>query len=130
MAVEQKRQSKKLLYCRRGRLTKRGKLMNRQLIELVLPRLAKRLYRELQRYRAGKLDESEFTNCFEDLLQRQHDWLINHGISEVRAALAIHAAVLVLSTPGLRGEAAETGLPLEMIEHRAVREAAADVAQN
>jgi hypothetical protein len=104
--------------------------MNRQLIELVLPRLAKKLYRELQRYQTGQLDEAGFTHCFENLLQRQHDWLISRGISEVQAALAIHAAVLILSMPGLRGEAAETGLPLEVIEYRAVREAAVDVARN
>ncbi len=104
--------------------------MSKQLIELVLPRLAKRLYRELQRYQEGKLDEAEFTSCFEKLLQRQHAWLITHGASEMRAALAIHGAVLVLSYPGLRAEAAESGVPLEVVEYRAVREAAAEVAQN
>ena len=45
-------------------------------------------------------------------------------------SLAIHGAVLVLSGPGLRAEAGESGLPLEVIEYRAVREAAADVAKN
>jgi hypothetical protein len=104
--------------------------MNRQLIDLVLPRLAKKLYRELQRYQAGQLDEAAFTECFETLLQKQHDWLISRGVSEVHAALAVHAAVLILSLPGLRGEAAETKLPLEVIEYRAAREAANDVAQN
>src|SRR5262249_23080433 len=101
-----------------------------QLIELVLPRLAKNLYRELQRYRNGKLDDSQFTECFENLLQRQHSWLIQQGASEVRAALAIHGAVLVLSSPGLRAEAAEAGQPVEVGEFRAVREAASDVARN
>jgi hypothetical protein len=104
--------------------------MSKQLIELVLPRLAKTLYRELQRYRSGKLDETQFTHCFEKLLQRQHNWLINRGASELRAALAIHGAVLVLSSPGLRAEAAEVGVPLEVVEFRAVREAAADVTRN
>jgi hypothetical protein len=104
--------------------------MSKQLIELVLPRLAKNLYRELQRYRNGKLDDDGFTECFENLLQRQHTWLIKQGASDVRAALAIHGAVLVLSSPGLRAEAAESGQPLEVIEFRAVREAAADVARN
>jgi hypothetical protein len=102
----------------------------KQLVEMVLPRLAKTLYRELQRYRAGKLDEAQFTRCFEDLLQRQHSWLLSHGVSEAKAALAIHAAVLVLSNPGLRAEAAESGQPLEVIEFRAVREAASDIANN
>ncbi len=104
--------------------------MAKQIIEMVLPRLAKKLYRELQRYRAGKLDEAEFTRCFESLLQNQHSWLLDHGVSDVKAALAIHAAVLVLSNPGLRAEAAESGQPLEVVEFRAVREAAGDIANN
>ena len=52
------------------------------------------------------------------------------GVPEMRAALAIHGAVLVLSMPGLRAEAAEEGLPLEVMEQRAIREAATDVASN
>ncbi len=104
--------------------------MNKQLMEVVLPRLARPLYRQLRRYRAGELDESEFTKSFESLLQRQHLWLTNRGVSDVRAALAIHGAVLVLSSPGLRAEATESGMPLEVVEHRAVREAGQDVARN
>ena len=104
--------------------------MSKQVIEVVLPRLAKKLYRELRRYRAGKLNETEFSHCFEDLLQKQHAWLITRGVSDVRAALAIHSAVLILSGPGLRAEAEESKMPLEMIEYRAIREAAADVARN
>jgi hypothetical protein len=104
--------------------------MNKQLVELVLPRLARTLYRELKRYRDGQLSESQFTKSFSDLLQHQHSWLTERGVSEVRAALAIHGAVLVLSEPGLRAEAAETRLPLEVIEFRAIKEAAADVARN
>jgi Flp pilus assembly CpaE family ATPase len=104
--------------------------MAKQLVDMVLPRLAKTLYRELKRYRAGKLDEAQFTRCFENLLQKQHSWLLDHGVSDVKAALAIHAAVLVLSSPGLRAEASESGQPLELIEFRAVREAAGDVAHN
>jgi hypothetical protein len=104
--------------------------MSKQLIELVLPRLAKTLYRQLQRYRAGKLDEDQFSKAFETLLQKQHAWLIMRGISEVRAALAIHGAVLVLSRPGLRADAAESGLPFEVAEFRAVRDAATDLARN
>jgi hypothetical protein len=104
--------------------------MSKQVIEVVLPRLAKTLYRELRRYRAGKLDEEAFTRSFQDLLQKQHAWLITRGVSDVRAALAIHSAVLILSAPGLRAEADESELPLEVVEYRAVREAAADVARN
>jgi hypothetical protein len=104
--------------------------MSKQLIEVVLPRLAKTLYRQLQRYRAGKLDDHEFSHCFEELLQNQHAWLTNKGVSDVRAALAIHSAVLVLSNPGLLAEARETGTPLEILEYRAIKEAAGDVARN
>ena len=104
--------------------------MSKQPIELVLPRLAKTLYRQLQRYKAGELNEKQFARGFEQLLQQQHTWLTHQGISDIRAALAIHGAVLVLSSPGLRAEAAESELPLEVIEYRAVREAAGDVARN
>ena len=62
--------------------------------------------------------------------RRQHAWLITRGVPDVRAALAIHSAVLILSGPGLRAEAAESNLPLEVVEYRAIREAAADVAHN
>jgi hypothetical protein len=103
--------------------------MNKPLVELVLPRLAKTLYRELQRFRAGKLNESQFANCFEKLLQNQHQWLMNRGVSDARAALAIQGATLVLSTPGLRAEATESGVPLEVIEYRAIREIACDLAK-
>lgn len=107
--------------------------MSKQLkhvMKVVLPRLARPLYRQLQRYRAGKLNDEEFTRGFDSLLRRQHTWLTERKVPEVRAALAIHGAVLVLSGPGLRAEATENKLPLEVVEHRAVREAAADVARN
>jgi len=104
--------------------------MSKQLMDFVLPRLARQLYSELQRYRAGSLDESEFSHCFERLLQGQHAWLIKRGVSDEKAALALHGAVLVLSEPGLKAEAAETGVPLEVVEFRAIRDAAADVAGN
>lgn len=104
--------------------------MSKQLMKVVLPRLARPLYRQLQRYRAGKIDDDEFTRGFDSLLRQQHAWLAKKGVPEVRAALAIHGAVLVLSGPGLRAEATESNLPLEVIEFRAVREAAADVAKN
>lgn len=101
-----------------------------QLMKVVLPRLARPLYRQLQRYRAGKISDEEFTRDFDSLLRRQHAWLASHGVSEVRAALAIHGAVLVLSGPGLRAEARECGQSLETIETRAIRDAAVDVARN
>jgi hypothetical protein len=104
--------------------------MDKQLMDVVLPRLARRLYRHLQRYRAGEIDDAQFNEKFEALLQNQFAWLAGRGVSEMRAALALHGAVLVLSGPGLRAEAVEQNLPLEMIEQQAVRSAAEDVAEN
>jgi hypothetical protein len=104
--------------------------MSKQLIELVLPRLAQPLYRHLQEFRDGNWDEARFTRCFERLLRRQHAWLTKQGVSDVVAALTIHGAVLVLSRPGLQAEAAEAKLPLEIVEFRAVKEAAEDVVNN
>jgi hypothetical protein len=102
--------------------------MGKPLMKVVLPRLARPLYRHLELLQNGKLDEEAFTAKIEAMLQRQHAWLSRRGIAAARAAVAIHAAVLVLSQPGLRAEAAEAGLPLEVLENRALREAAADIA--
>ncbi|MBI3409632.1 MAG: hypothetical protein HY040_14930 [Planctomycetes bacterium] len=104
--------------------------MSKQLMEVVLPRLARPLYKHLEKFQTGKLDESQFTEQFETLLRKQHQWLSRRGISAARAAIAIHAAVLVLSLPGLRAEANDANLPLEVVENRAVREAALDVASS
>ncbi len=104
--------------------------MDKPLMDIVLPRLARPLYRHLERYQSGQMSDEQFTAKFEDLLRRQHAWLEERGIAPVKAAIALHAAVLVLSLPGLRSEAAEAQLPLEVVEQRAVREAAADVAGN
>jgi hypothetical protein len=104
--------------------------MSKELMDLVLPRLARRLNRQLRRYRAGELSEAEFSEKFEALLQQQYTWLANQGIPEVDAAIAVHGAVLVLSSPGLQAEAREQSLPLELIEYRAVLAAAADISQN
>ncbi len=104
--------------------------MNRELMELILPRMARRLNRQLRRYEAGELSDDQFEHKFECLVQQQYDWLASKGISELDAALTIHGAVLVLSGPGLRAEAEEQGLPLEVVEYRATRAAAADVAKN
>ena len=104
--------------------------MGKPLMKVVLPRLARPLYRQLELLQNGKLDEEAFTAKIEAMLQRQHAWLSRRGIAAARAAVAIHAAVLVLSQPGLRAEAAEAGLPLEVLENRALREAAADIASS
>jgi hypothetical protein len=104
--------------------------MSKELMDLVLPRLAQRLNRQLRRYREGRLTEEEFSRRFEHLLQQQYAWLANKGIPEVDAAVAVHGAVLVLSSPGLRAEAHEQSVPLELVEYRAVLAAACDISQN
>jgi hypothetical protein len=104
--------------------------MNKEIIELVLPRMATRLHEQLKLYQAGELDQDAFTRDFEELLQRQYAWLAKRGVPESDAAVAIHAAVLVLSGPGLRAEAESQGLPLEVVEARAVRGAADEIAAN
>ena len=104
--------------------------MSKELMDIVLPRLAQRLNRQLRRYRAGELDDAQFSRKFESLLQQQYSWLANQGIPEVEAAVAVHGAVLVLSGPGLRAESAEQSLPLEVIEFRAIRAAAGDIAEH
>ncbi len=102
--------------------------MARPLMDVVLPRLARPLHRHLERYQLGEMTEAQFTRKFEQVLQRQHDWLARHGVKEARAAIAIHAAVIILSQPGLRAEAFDNQLPFEVIENRAVNEASQDVA--
>ena len=104
--------------------------MSKELMDIVLPRLAQRLNRHLRRYRAGQLDDDQFSEKFETLLQQQYTWLANQGVPEIDAAVAVHGAVLVLSSPGLRVEAAEQGVPLEIVEHQAVCAAAADISSN
>ncbi|MCS7047418.1 MAG: hypothetical protein NZO58_13760 [Gemmataceae bacterium] len=104
--------------------------MSKPLMQVVLPRLARPLYRHLERLQNGELDEPAFTAKIEAMLQRQHAWLSRRGIAATRAAIALHAAILVLSMPGLRAEADEQGLPLEVLETRALQEAALDIAQS
>jgi hypothetical protein len=104
--------------------------MSHQLIQIVLPQLAQRLHRQVRRYRSGKLSDAQFARKFEALLQNQYTWLAEHGVPQAQAAVAVHGAVLVLTSPGLRAEAEEEGLPLEVVEFRAVRAAAADIAKN
>ena len=104
--------------------------MNKSLMELPLPRLAKRLQRHLRRYQAGKLNDAQFSRKFEMLMQQQFSWLANQGVPEAEAAVAVHAAVIVLSGPGLQAEAEEQKLPLEVVEFRAVLGAAEDIAKS
>lgn len=104
--------------------------MSKQLMDIVLPRLARPLERHLERFKFGEISEQQFTRKFEALLHRQHTWLAERGISDAHAAVTIHAALLILSESGLRTEAEESGVPLEAVEFKAIREAAADVARN
>jgi hypothetical protein len=99
-------------------------------MDVVLPRLARPLYQHLEQFQLGQLNELQFTKRFEKELQKQHHWLAKRGIEVARAAVAIHAAVIVLSLPGLRSEAKEGNVPLEVLEFKAIREAAQDVSQN
>ncbi len=105
-------------------------MMSNNLMEMVLPRLASRLDRQLRRYRAGRMNDDQFTRRFEALLQQQYTWLANQGIPELDAAVAVHGSVVVLSGPGLRAEAADQGVPLEVVEFKAVQAAAEDIATN
>jgi hypothetical protein len=104
--------------------------MKHQLIRIVLPQLARRLQPQVQAYRDGELSDSQFARKFEGLLQHQYAWLAKRGVPQAKAAVAVHGAVLVLTSPALRAEAEELKLPLEVIEYRALRAAAADIAQN
>lgn len=103
--------------------------MNKDLMEMVLPRLASRLHKHLQRYYAGELDQAAFAKNLEGVLRRHHRWLSGQGVPEADAAIAIHASLVILSGPGLREEADEEQLPLEVIEFRALRSAAEEISQ-
>jgi hypothetical protein len=104
--------------------------MDKQLIDVVLPRLARRLQRQLKRYHEGELDDDGFYQNFEELLKRQYDLLAEQGVPEKEAAIIIHGAILVLSGPGLRAESEQLKLPLEVVEYGALRVAAEDLASN
>lgn len=101
--------------------------MGKPLMDVVLPRLARPLYRQLEDFHSGKVSERQFVRRFERVLRRQHRWLAGRGVEAARAALAIHAGVLILSLPGLRAEAAEANMPLEVLEYKALCEAASDL---
>lgn len=99
-----------------------------KVMTFVLPRVRRSLYKALNRLKAGQLEEAQFLAEVEAMLSRRRDTLVKRGLSLARAAIAIHAAVLVCSRPGMQVEAEESCVPLEVIENRTLREAAADVA--
>jgi hypothetical protein len=104
--------------------------LHRELVDGLLPRLERHLDRSIQRYRAGGLTGKQLTDNFHRALERQFLRLTRQGVAEADAALVIHAVVLILGVPGLRAEAAETQLPVEIIEYRALQAAATDLEQN
>ena len=59
--------------------------MDKQLMEMVLPRLARRLHRQLRRFHSGELDHKQFSKKFESLLQNQYAWLSQQGVPEAEA---------------------------------------------
>jgi hypothetical protein len=76
------------------------------------------------------LDDAQFNRRFEGVLEKQYAWLANQGVPESEAAIAVHAAVLVLSGPGMRAEASELGVPLEVVEYQAAKAVADEISKN
>src|SRR5712692_8732480 len=64
-------------------------IMNMQLMDIVLPSLARRLHRQLERYRAGELDDSQFNRRFEAVREKQYSWVAKQGVPESEAAVAV-----------------------------------------
>src|SRR5262245_18389598 len=52
--------------------TSKERSKSKQLMEVVLPRLARPFYEHLERFQTGMLNEALFTARFESLLQKQH----------------------------------------------------------
>src|SRR5260370_19099548 len=102
--------------------------MDKELMEMVLPRLARRLHRQLRRFHSGELDHKQFSKKFETLLQNQYAWLSQQGVPEAEASVAIHAGVLILSSPVFPAEAEQQGVPLQGVEFYALKAAPTDVA--
>ena len=100
------------------------------LMDVLLPRLDRHLRQSTRRYRAGGLNDQQLTDSFHRACRRHYLRLTREGVPEADAALALHAAVLILGGPGLQAEAVENGLPVEVIEYRALQAAAADLEHN
>ncbi|MSR32336.1 MAG: hypothetical protein EXR99_12615 [Gemmataceae bacterium] len=103
--------------------------MSKKMLDLVLPRIARVLSRQLKSYRAGRMDDATFSSKFDSILQQHCDWLHKQGYQTVDSSITVHAALIVLSSPGLKAESKRTNLPLEIIEFRAICEAGKDLAQ-
>lgn len=103
--------------------------MNEHLMQTVLPRLARPLYLQLEQFQTGQMTEGQFNESFEAVLDKEHARLSKSGLSKARAAILIHACVLILSRPGLESEAEEMHVPFEIVEKQALDDAAWDVVQ-
>jgi hypothetical protein len=93
----------------------------------VLRRLSRRVYGPLKRLQAKAIHKWEFVTELEAILQEQHQHLSNRGVPPARAAVAIHASLLVISRGSLQAAAAAAGQAPETVENDAL--AAADVAK-
>ena len=74
--------------------------MSKKMLDLVLPRIARVLSRQLKSYRAGTIDDAAFSDNFDSILQQQCEWLNKQGYQSVEASITVHAALIVLSSPG------------------------------
>lgn len=105
-------------------------VMSKNMLELVLPRIARVLNKQLKSYKAGSMDDETFSTNFDTILQQQCEWLNNQGYQSSDAAITVHAALIVLSSPGLQAEAKRLNLPLEIIEFRAICESSKELAES
>ncbi len=103
--------------------------MSKKMLDLVLPRIARVLSRQLKSYRAGTIDDAAFSDKFDSILQQQCEWLNKQGYQSVEASITVHAALIVLSSPGLKAESKRLNTPLEVIEFRAICESAKDLGE-
>ena len=53
--------------------------MSKKMLDLVLPRIARVLSRQLKSYRAGTIDDATFSDKFDSILQQQCEWLNKQG---------------------------------------------------
>jgi len=104
--------------------------MSKNMLELVLPRIARVLSKQLKSYKAGRMDDETFSTNFDSILQQQCEWLNNQGYQTADSAITVHAALIVLSSPGLKEEAKRLNVPLEVIEFRAICESSKELAES
>ena len=103
--------------------------MSKKMLDLVLPLIARVLGRQLKSYRAGTIDDATFSDKFDIILKQQCEWLNKQGFQSIDASITVHAALIVLSSPGLKAESKRLNTPLEVIEFRAISESARDLGE-